>query len=100
MKFYSDVTKKLYDTQDALASAEALVLKEKVEAEEKEQKRGERAKEVEAAYKAVLEAQAKYTELKNKFIDDYGGFHMTATHKGPVWSAADINNWIDLLFNL
>ena len=100
MKFYSDVTKKLYDTQDALTSAEALVLKEKAEAEEKEQKRGERAKEVEAAYKAVLEAQAKYTELKNKFIDDYGGFHMTATHKGPVWSAADINNWIDLLFNL
>ena len=38
--------------------------------------------------------------LDNKFIDDYGGFHMTATHKGPVWSAADINNWIDLLFNL
>ena len=74
------------------------------EAIEKERQRQEAHIELIASEnfvsEAVLEAQAKYTELKNKFIDDYGGFHMTATHKGPVWSAADINNWIDLLFNL
>lgn len=99
MKFYSDVTKKLYETQAALVEAEALELKKKAEVEEKQKQRGERAKEVEAAYKAILEAQTKYAELKNKFIEDYGSFHMTVTEKTPTGKLSDLNDLIDLLFN-
>lgn len=100
MKFYSDVTKKLYETQAALVEAEALELKKKAEAEEKQKQRGERAKEVENAYKNVLEAQANYAKLKNKFIEDYGSFHMTLTNKTSDGSLTDVNSLIDLLFNL
>lgn len=100
MKYYSEVTKKLYDDQKALANDEALILKEQAAAEEKAQKRKERAKEVEDALKAVVDAQAHYNELKNKFIEDYGSFHMTVKDKSPVKSATDLNSLIDLFFNL
>ena len=36
-----------------------------------------RAKEVEDAYKACLDANKHYRDKLNKFIDDYGSFHMT-----------------------
>ena len=39
--------------------------------------RKNRAKEVEDAYKARLEADKVYREKLNKFINDYGSFHMT-----------------------
>ena len=100
MKYYSDVTKKLYETQPALVEAEALELKKQNEAEEKAKQRKVRAKEVEDAFKAVLDAQAHYTELKNKFIEDYGNFHVTENRQIPVKTAADFSNFIDLLFSL
>ena len=43
-----------------------------------------RAKEVEAAFKAEMEAHNKYIELRNKFIKDYGSFHMSYTTPTPL----------------
>lgn len=100
MKYYSEVTKKLYDTERQLAAAEADVIKQQAEAEEKKKARAARAKEVEDALKAVTEAQRHYTELKNKFIEDYGSFHVSLSEKTPVTKSGDINSLIDLLFNL
>lgn len=70
MKYYSEKTKKLYDTTEEVVNAE----KELEAAEQKKQelvaKRKERAKEVEDAFAAA-------NELLNKFIEDYGSFHTT-----------------------
>ena len=101
MKFYSDVTKKLYDSEKQLLEAEDKVLKAQKEEEARKKQladtRAARAKEIEEAYKAVIEAENHYADLKNKFIEDYGSFHMSFSTKTPLKTADDIFN---LLFNL
>lgn len=92
MKIISEKTGKEYATVEECVKAEEefdKVVAEKKAAEEKalaEVKakkealaatRKERAKEVEDAFKAILEAQKHYNEVKNKFLEDYGSFHMT-----------------------
>ena len=75
--YYSDVTKKYYESEDALIAAETEVIKAQRAAEEKNKVRKERAQEVEDAYKSAVEAQKKYLELRNKFVKDYGSYHTT-----------------------
>lgn len=101
MKFYSDITKKLYDDQKELLKDEEEVVK-KQEAEEAKKKelaetRAARAKEIEEAYKAVIEAENRYADLKNQFIEDYGSFHMSFSTKSPIKNVDDVFN---LLFSL
>ena len=81
MTIISEKTGKTYETvEDCLADEKKFDLA----VEEKENKkkelantRKERAKEVEDAYKARINADRLYREKLNKFIDDYGSFHMT-----------------------
>lgn len=81
MTIISEKTGKTYETvEDCLADEKKFDLA----VEEKENKkkelanaRKERAKEVEDAYNTRLEADRLYKEKLNKFIDDYGSFHMT-----------------------
>ena len=81
MRILSEKTKKEYATvEECLADEakyDAMVAKKKEEAEKKAAERKERAKEVEEAYKAAREAEKHYVELRNKFVKDYGSFHMT-----------------------
>ena len=81
MKYYSETLNKVFENEKDCLNAEK-EYKAKVEAEEKRKKeladsRKARAKEVEDAYKAVIDAQKHYNELKNKFVEDFGSFHMT-----------------------
>ena len=88
MKYYSDVTKKLYETAEELNKAETAVVKaeqerkaalEKKQAEQaklKEQ-RAARAQEVTEAIRVRDEAQKKVNELVNNFVKDYGSYHYT-----------------------
>lgn len=96
MKYYSDVTKKLYDDEKTALKAEEKFLAnqraEEAKKKELSETRAKRAKEIEDAYKAVLEANNKYIELKNKFIDDYGSFHMSFSTKTPVTTVEDLFN--------
>lgn len=100
MKYYSEVTKKLYDTEKELASAEAAVIKAQADEEEKKKARTTRAKEVEDACRDALNARQHYAELKNKFIKDYGSFHMSIKDETPVEDWDSVNKLIDLFFNL
>ena len=70
MKFYSELTKKLYDTQEDLQKAEIEVTKSKAD-------RAERAKEVEKALKEANEASKKANKLLQEFVRDYGSFKTT-----------------------
>lgn len=97
MKYYSEKLRKTYDTEKACIEAETAyeekIKKEKEEQEKLASTRKERANEVEEAYKAALDAQKKYTELRNKFVADYGTWHMTI-------SSQNDGDWINYLFRL
>lgn len=81
MKYYSETLNKVFENEKDCLDAEK-EYQAKVEEEEKRKKeladsRKIRAKEVEDAYKAIIDAQKHYNELKNKFVEDFGSFHMT-----------------------
>ena len=81
MKFYSEITKQLYDSENQLKLAEEKIKKaeaEKLAAEKaKKEARATRAKEVEKALKDANEAQEKAIQLLKDFTKDYGYFHMS-----------------------
>lgn len=81
MTIISEKTGKTYESVEACLEDEKKFDREVEEAENKKKElansRKERAKEVEDAYDARLEADKLYRERLNKFIDDYGSFHMT-----------------------
>ena len=104
MKYYSELTKKLYGTEKDLLLAEDQMRKaavqkleaEKREAAEKAKKaeRAARAKEVEKAMKELTDAQANAIKLLKQFTKDYGYFHMslspdTETDKVSTKEVAD-----------
>ena len=73
MKYYSDMTNKLYDSVEAL-EAEELKIKQ---AEEAERKAAEAKTNRAAAAKEVEEAYKVYMTKLNDFCEKYGAFHMT-----------------------
>ena len=81
MKFYSDVTQRLYNTEQELVKAETEakeVEAKRIAAEKaKKETRAKRAKEVEDALKFANEAQAEAVRLLKDFTKDYGYFHMS-----------------------
>ena len=81
MKILSEKTNKEYASVEECLAAEKefdkQVALEKAKKDELANIRKDRAKEVEDAYKAILEAKKHYNELLNNFVKDYGSFHMT-----------------------
>lgn len=79
MKYISDVTGKVYETVEALEKDEKCVAEKKAAEEkalaEKKANREARAKEVDEALRASVEAQKVATEKLNAFCKDYGVFH-------------------------
>lgn len=92
MKFYSEVTKKLYDTEADLNDAESQIKKAECEKKARETKlkneRAARAKVVDAAFedyrKAKETAKKKYSDanaLLDAFVKDYGTYHVSISEK-------------------
>lgn len=90
MKFYSELTNKVYDTEKACMKAEqeykqAQAAKKRAEEEKrlaekkKQEERAEDAKHVEAARLAMVDAQKAYKEELEKFCSKYGSYHYTTT---------------------
>jgi hypothetical protein len=94
MKFYSEITNKVYDTTEELEVAEKEVLEEKKAKEEKLAQRAERAKKVEEAYALAADYKKKADELLNEFVKDYGSFHTTI--KTPVRTNTSLTELGDL----
>lgn len=88
MKYYSEITREFFNSEKELNEAEAAHEKKVAEAKQKreaaEAARKERAKEVEEALKDLQNAQKHYIELRNKFIKDYGSWHMTISSPTPL----------------
>lgn len=92
MKFYSEVTKKLYDTEADLNDAENAIKKTESENKAKEIKlkneRAARAKVVNEAFKDYRKAKEiarkKYSDanaLLDAFVKDYGTYHVSISEK-------------------
>ena len=81
MKIFSEKTNKYYaNVEDCLKAEKEFDAAIKAEEERKKglsENRKARAKAVEDSYKAVLDANKVFREKLNKFVEDYGSFHMT-----------------------
>ena len=91
MKFYSELTKKLYDTKEDLQKAEVEMTKQKAD-------RAERAKEVKKAYEEAVAAQNKARKLLNEFTKDYGCYYTTITNSDT--GEEENPNDTDIFWNL
>ena len=73
MKYYSELTKKVYDTEEQLVEAEHKLALANEEKDKKAAQKKEDAKKVTDAFKV-------YLDLRNKFIEKYGYWHATYTN--------------------
>ena len=96
MKYYSDVTCKTYDTEEACIEAEKKMLKQQEEDKlKKEQETAERkamATEVEKSRKAMIAAQKAYRDKLEAFCDRYGSYHYTTTNADEIPLLFDFPN--------
>lgn len=77
MKFYSEVTDKIYNTEDELKKAEFLVSEKKRKDANLKAERETAAKKVEDAFKAAAAAEKAARKELQQFTDKYGSFHKT-----------------------
>lgn len=86
MKFYSEITKKLYDSKDELVKAE-------VEATKAKTNRAEKAKEVTELIKKANEATKAANKALREFVEEYGSFKTTIkdtdTNVNSFWDIFD-----------
>lgn len=88
MKFYSELTQKIYDTETECKKAEQAFnfeLEQKTRAEEqkrlaekkKQEQRATDAKVVEQKREVMVRAQKEYREAIDAFVKKYGSYHFT-----------------------
>ena len=94
MRYYSDVTKKFYETPGACIEAEEKVLTEQAKIKEEKERlaaeRKSRAAEVEEARKNVVAAQKNYRDVLDAFIKDYKSYHYTSTDADEIPTLFDL----------
>lgn len=99
MKYYSEVTKQFYNSEEECVKAEEVLLEEKraIEAEKLKlaNERKERAAEIEQARDEYLAAREKYNTLVNNFCRDFGSYHYSIK---SVDDANDLYNTFLRLF--
>lgn len=103
-KFYSDITKKIYDDEFELEKDEKEVVEKQVLAKKEKEElvlaRKKAANEIQEAtnkvneaYKALQEAQNNLYDKKKAFLDKYGSYHYSTTDpEDPAFKYA--NNFI------
>lgn len=102
MKYYSDVTKALYDSAEACTKAEELAKekanKEKLQKEQEAYERKVAADKVTDARRAYNEAYKAYRATLNEFCKKYGAYHTTITNKEGKENTS-VNDVLDFLFD-
>ena len=77
MQYYSEKTKRLYNTIKELESAESEYDKKQKEIELAKKERSEAAKKVEELRELAHNAADAYQQELSKFCDKYGSYHTT-----------------------
>lgn len=84
MRYYSDKLNELFDNEENLTKAEHdFDVKERQKEQERKAKseaRAARAKEIDEARSAMVEARKAYVKLVNNFAKDFGSYHSTITN--------------------
>lgn len=97
MRYYSDVTKKFYETSNECVKAEEDALNAQIKEKEAKAKlaaeRKNRAAEVEEARKNMVAAQRKYREVLEGFIKDYKSYHYSSTDADDIPTLFDFFNF-------
>lgn len=95
MKYYSEITNRTYNTEKECIEAEQAIIKAREEKKAKEERlskeRAERAKIVDEKRIAYVKALEDYREEVQKFVKDYGSYHMSYNSKSPI-------SLLDMLF--
>ena len=86
MKYYSEMTDKVYETKEECEKAEeAIVAKKKAEEEKQLALKND-------AFKKAREAEAEAQRLLKEFVKDYGSFHISYNGKSSMPSMFDVLN--------
>lgn len=100
MKYFSDITKRFYETEQDCIDAEVEVQKAQeaaqIERQKKIETRKQRADEVETARNNYLEARKAYNEVLMQFCRDYGAYHCSIKNN----QKENISDYFDALFGL
>jgi hypothetical protein len=100
MKYYSEITKKMYPTSEECLKAEDAFIKEQEAALEAEKAKTaeltNRKKEIEKARAKYVEARNQYLDLVEKFSKDYG-FSVSYKRDKDTDSTHSILNFFNLL---
>lgn len=92
MKYYSEVTNKVYDTVNALKEAE-------MEVTNKANARKADAGKVEAAEKACVEARVAYEKTLSDFCKKYGSYHKTFNVDNTEKEWDSLSKMVNALFS-
>ena len=96
IQYYSNITKELYETEEACLKAEqahkAAACKKEEEERRKSEERKARAQEVEDARNALDEARKKYDKLLADFCKDYGSYHYS------ISTPTSLSDYLETLF--
>lgn len=98
MKYYSEKTDEIYETEKELKAAEKAFDEAEKEKEAKKSKRAEDAKKVEDLYKEAYEAYKVANEAMQDFIREHGSFHTSITGSSlPLIGFGFCDSLFDLL---
>lgn len=90
MKYYSEITKKMYNSVKELEQAEK-------EISDKNNARKEDAAKVEKAYKDWVAARENYSKVLSDFCAKHGPYHQTLKADDTINSWKDLSALIDLM---
>jgi len=97
MKYYSDLTNKIYETEEALKEAEKIhtdKLEEKKKLDEERKAAYEKVKE---AYRLAETQKKAADKLLEEFLEKYKGIHETIDKKQYMTSKQYLDNQKDLI---
>lgn len=91
MKYYSEITKKIYDSVNDLKEAEA-------EIQNKANARKKDAELVEKAFNDYRAARANYEKTLKDFCDKHGAYHKTIKSDDTDSEIGSLRDLVNLLF--
>ena len=83
METFYKVNGKLYSTKEEAEKAELALEEAKAKEAKLSEERKDRAKEIDEARAALVEAEKRYNKLVNAFVKDYGSYHFSYTSTEP-----------------
>jgi hypothetical protein len=102
MKYYSESTKKFYDSADDCAAAEKELAEKKALATREKEELAAKRKEDADKIKEILERrnniEKEYRDAVNDFVKKYGSYHYTYTSNNLPSFRSWIDDWFDNWF--